>query len=186
MSHIDVVLVDEQDNPLGLQEKLEAHRRGLLHRAISVYVLNSAGELLLQRRAAGKYHCGGLWSNSCCGHPFPGETPLDAAQRRLREEMGLDLRLQPALETRYRTELPGGMVENEYCHLYFAVDDQAPRLAPEEADAFRYLSFAGIDAELGASAPAYTPWFRACYPAFKAFWAGRGASAAQPENSGSQ
>src|SRR5689334_7965348 len=109
-----VVLVDERDREVGTMPKLAAHAEGALHRAFSVFVLNAAGELLLQRRAAAKYHCGGLWTNSCCGHPRPGEPVADAARRRLREEMGFDCELASVGSFVYRAEVGGGLVEHEY------------------------------------------------------------------------
>lgn len=167
MTDIQVILVDEHDNPVGTLEKLEAHRRALRHRAISVYLFNRAGELLLQRRAPGKYHCGGLWSNSCCGHPHPGETAQDAAERRLFEEMGVRVPLHKLFEFSYCLELPGGLTENEYGHLFGAVDDQPPRPDPAEADDFRYIRLADLDTELLATPERFTPWFHLCYPVFK-------------------
>lgn len=167
MTDIQVILVDEHDNPIGTLEKLEAHRQGLRHRAISVYLFNRSGELLLQRRAQGKYHCGGLWSNSCCGHPYPNESSRDAAERRLAEEMGVRVPLRKLFEFSYCLELPGGMTENEYGHIFGAVDDQPPHPDPEEADDFRYISLQDLEAELLADPQRFTPWFLLCYPAFK-------------------
>lgn len=167
MTDIQVILVDEHDNPVGTLEKLEAHRQGLRHRAISVYLFNRAGELLLQRRAQGKYHCGGLWSNSCCGHPYPDEPARGAAERRLAEEMGVRVPLRKLFEFSYCLELPGGMTENEYGHIFGAVDDQPPHPDPEEADDFRYISLQDLEAELLADPQRFTPWFLLCYPALK-------------------
>ncbi|MCP8465317.1 isopentenyl-diphosphate Delta-isomerase [Pseudomonas sp. ZM23] len=167
MTDIQVILVDEHDNPTGTMEKLQAHHLGQRHRAISVYLFNRAGELLLQRRAQGKYHCGGLWSNSCCGHPYPDESAQAAAQRRLFEEMGVRATLRKLFEFSYCLELPGGMTENEYGHIFGAVDDQPPHPDPEEADDFRYIALADLEAELAAQPERFTPWFRLCYPALR-------------------
>ena len=169
MTDIQVILVDEHDNPTGTMEKHQAHHQGLRHRAISVYLFNRAGELLLQRRAAGKYHCGGLWSNTCCGHPYPGESARDAAERRLREEMGVQVELRKLFEFSYHLELANGMSEHEYGHLYGAIDDQPPRPDPEEADDFRYVALAQLEAELAAHPERFTPWFLLCYPSFKQY-----------------
>ncbi|MFV3412836.1 isopentenyl-diphosphate Delta-isomerase [Pseudomonas sp. NY15436] len=177
MADIQVILVDEHDTPTGTMEKLEAHRRGLRHRAISVYVFNRAGELLLQRRAAGKYHCGGLWSNTCCGHPYPDESAKHAAERRLREEMGMEVELHKLFEFSYRLELANGMVENEYGHLFGAVDEQPPRPDPAEADAFRYVALPELEAEMAAHPAHFTPWFLICYPTFKEYLRENGAIA---------
>lgn len=169
MTDIQVILVDEHDHPTGTMEKHEAHHRGLRHRAISVYVFNRAGELLLQRRAAGKYHCGGLWSNTCCGHPYPEESSKHAAERRLREEMGVQVELHKLFEFSYRLELANGMTENEYGHLFGAVDEQPPRLDPEEADDFRYVAVPELEAEMAAHPERFTPWFLICYPTFRQY-----------------
>lgn len=175
MTDIQVILVDEFDKPTGTMEKHEAHHRGLRHRAISVYVFNPAGELLLQRRAAGKYHCGGLWSNTCCGHPFPGESARHAAERRLREEMGIELTLHKLFEFSYRLELANGMTENEYGHLFGAIDEQLPRPDPQEADDFRYVALPALEAEMAAQPQRFTPWFLLCYPSLKDYLRDNGA-----------
>jgi isopentenyl-diphosphate Delta-isomerase len=164
MAEIEVILVDEHDHELGTMEKLAAHRQGKLHRAISVYVFNSRDELLLQRRAASKYHCGGLWTNTCCGHPLPGEQTVDAAQRRLLEEMGLECRLTKAFEFSYRALLPGGLVEHEYGHIFFGHSDSTPIPAPDEADAFMYRSIDEIQCGFAELPQAWTPWFRLVFP----------------------
>lgn len=178
MTDIQVILVDEHDNPTGTMEKHEAHHLGLRHRAISVYLFNSAGELLLQRRALGKYHCGGLWSNSCCGHPYPDESVQHAAERRLREEMGVQVELRKLFEFSYRLELANGMTEHEYGHLFGAVDEQPPQPDPEEADGFRYIALADLETEMAAHPERFTPWFRLCYPSFRQYLQDHGGLAA--------
>ncbi|HEU4455491.1 MAG TPA: isopentenyl-diphosphate Delta-isomerase, partial [Longimicrobium sp.] len=150
---------DERDREVGLAPKLEAHERGLLHRAFSVFVLNGRGELLLQRRAAGKYHCGGLWTNSCCGHPRPGEPVAAGARRRLREEMGIDCEMTPAGTFVYRADVGGGLVEHEYDHVFLARHDADPSPDPAEADAWRWAPVDAVIAEAEASPAAFTPWF---------------------------
>ncbi|CCP02641.1 isopentenyl-diphosphate delta-isomerase [Erwinia amylovora Ea644] len=159
MSAIEVILVDRHDRPTGKMEKLEVHEKGLLHRAVTVYVFNSDHQLLLQQRARGKYHCGGLWSNTTCGHPYPQESTADAAQRRLLEEMGLDLHLQPMFELSYNLPLSNGLTEHEYGHVYFAVSDALPAINPEEADDWRYSSLADIQQEIETHPERFTPWF---------------------------
>ncbi|MDF7657402.1 isopentenyl-diphosphate Delta-isomerase [Erwiniaceae bacterium L1_54_6] len=159
MSAIEVILVDHLDRPTGKMEKLEVHEKGLLHRAVTVYVFNSRHELLLQRRASGKYHCGGLWSNTCCGHPYPQESTRAAAERRLREEMGLALTLTPVFELSYNLPLSNGLTEHEYGHVFFAISDEQPELNPEEADAWCYRSVAQIQQEIAQQPAQFTPWF---------------------------
>lgn len=159
MSAIEVILVDYLDRPTGKMEKLEVHEKGLLHRAVTVYVFNSRHELLLQRRASGKYHCGGLWSNTCCGHPYPQEATRAAAERRLREEMGLTLTLTPVFELSYNLPLSNGLTEHEYGHVFFAISDEQPNLNPEEADAWCYRSVAQIQRDIAQHPAQFTPWF---------------------------
>ena len=154
-----VVLVDEQDREVGLAEKLEAHRTGVLHRAFSVFVLNSRGELLLQRRAAGKYHSPGRWSNTCCGHPRPGEPLAAAARRRLREEMGFDCELERLGGFVYRAEVGGGLLEHEYDHLFIGRHDADPAPDPAEASEWRWISPAAALSEAQALPEVFTPWF---------------------------
>lgn len=159
MSAIEVILVDSQDRPTGKMEKMEVHEKGLLHRAVTVYVFNADHQLLLQRRASSKYHCGGLWSNTTCGHPYPQESTRDAAERRLREEMGLRLTLQPVFELSYNLPLSNGLTEHEYGHVYFAISDEQPKINPDEADDWRYCSLADIQREIHTHPERFTPWF---------------------------
>ncbi|WP_380181251.1 isopentenyl-diphosphate Delta-isomerase [Kalamiella sp. sgz302252] len=159
MSAIEVILVDDQDRAVGRMEKLEVHQKGLLHRAVTVYVFNSRHQLLLQQRASGKYHCGGLWSNTTCGHPYPEESTQHAAERRLFEEMGLALKLHPVFELSYNLPLANGLIEHEYGHVWFTFSDELPQPNPEEADGWRYASLAEIQQEMAAYPERFTPWF---------------------------
>ncbi len=157
-----VILVDEQDRELGAVEKLQAHRDGSLHRAFSVFVFDPAGRLLLQKRAAGKYHSGGLWSNTCCGHPRPGEATADAARRRLREEMNFDCDLREAFNFIYRAELDGALVEHEFDHVFVgerAGDPPAPD--PLEAEDWRWVSMNELCDGLRDDAASYSFWLKA-------------------------
>ncbi len=155
-----VVLVDGEDREVGTLEKQRAHVEGRLHRAISVLVLNSAGEMLLQRRAAGKYHSPGLWTNACCSHPRPGEPAAAAAARRLREEMGLACDLEPLFTFTYRADVGGGLTEHEYDHVFLGRCDDAPVPDPAEADGWRWVPAGRLLAEVEADPAAFTPWFR--------------------------
>lgn len=162
----EVVLVDEDDRPVGPCEKLAAHREGLLHRAFSVFVINGRDELLLQRRAASKYHSGGLWSNTCCGHPRPEEDTESAAHRRLREEMGIDCLLRPAFTFRYRVELDGGLVENEVDHVFVGRHEGDPRPDAREADGWCWTPLEEVARDLERRPETYTAWFRIALPRF--------------------
>jgi isopentenyl-diphosphate Delta-isomerase len=155
-----VELVDDEDRPVGTAEKLDAHRRGLRHRAISVIVWNGRGELLLQQRAAGKYHSGGLWTNACCGHPRPGEGAALAAGRRLAEEMGFTCPLTPLFRTHYRADVGNGLIEDEIVHGFGGRYDGLVRPVASEAQDIRWLAATALAADLETRAEAYTVWFR--------------------------
>ena len=152
-----VVLVDEHDRPQGVMDKLRAHEEGVLHRAVSVVVTDTSGRLLLQKRARSKYHGGGLWSNTCCGHPRPDESAHDAAARRLREEMGLDCPLRPVASFVYRAQV-GRLIEHELDHVFAGVTDEPPRANPDEVMAWRAESLASLRQDVDAHPERYTPW----------------------------
>lgn len=154
-----VILVDEGDEVVGSAGKLEAHQRGELHRAFSVFLFNEAGEVLLQRRAAVKYHGGGLWSNSCCGHPRPGETTAAAARRRLREEMAIDSPLERVFAFTYRAEVAAGLTEHEIDHVFVGRVAGDPEPDPAEVDEWRWVSLQDVQRELIQDAQRFTPWF---------------------------
>ena len=154
-----VILVDEQDRALGADEKMSAHRSGALHRAFSVFVFDPEGRLLLQRRARGKYHSGGLWSNTACGHPRPGETTPDAARRRLREEMNIDCELREAFAFVYRADLGGGLVEHEYDHVYVGTHrGPGPSPDPSEVEDWRWVTLDELHRALQEEPHRYTYW----------------------------
>jgi isopentenyl-diphosphate Delta-isomerase len=155
-----VILVDERDREVGVAEKMRAHAEGLLHRAFSVFVFDRAGRLLLQRRALSKYHSGGLWSNTCCSHPRPGETVAAAARRRLAEEMSFDCELRPAFEFLYRAELGGGLTEHEYDHVFVGSFDGEPRPDPSEVGDWRWIGWEELREDLAARPQRYSYWLR--------------------------
>jgi isopentenyl-diphosphate delta-isomerase len=155
-----VVLVDENDVQVGTLEKQRAHLEGRLHRALSVFVLNGRGEMLLQRRAAAKYHSGGLWTNACCSHPRPAEPVDTAARRRLREEMGIDCALTPLFAFTYRADVGGGLVEHEYDHVFAAEWEGDPMPSADEVDGWRWVPVEAVADEVRRSPEAFTPWFR--------------------------
>lgn len=156
----DVVLVDADDRPIGRAEKLDAHRRNLRHRAISVLIFDAAGRMLLQQRSAGKYHSGGLWSNACCSHPRPGEAAAAAASRRLDEEMGVSPALSFAGRTAYEAPVGNGLTENEIVHVFVGRHDGPVVPNPDEAADFAWLTANEIRADIGLRPERYTAWFR--------------------------
>lgn len=159
-----VVLVDEQDNDIGTMEKMEAHRKGVLHRAFSVFVFNDAGELLLQQRAIEKYHSGGLWTNTCCSHPRKGEKALDAAKRRLQEEMGFTLSvLKPQFTFIYNRKLDNELTEHELDHVIFGNYNGIPDFNTEEVCAYKYVSMEFLEADMKTNPDQYTEWFKICF-----------------------
>jgi isopentenyl-diphosphate Delta-isomerase len=154
-----VILVDEQNRELGEMEKLQAHREGALHRAFSVFVFHPDGRLLLQRRARTKYHSGGLWSNTCCGHPRPGETVAAAARRRLAEEVGFSCELREISVFRYRADVGGGLVEHEVDHVFLGSFDGAARPAADEVEEVRWESVEVVERERSHNPERFTLWF---------------------------
>jgi isopentenyl-diphosphate delta-isomerase len=156
----EVILVDLNDNEIGTMEKMEAHEKGLLHRAFSVFVFNSKQELLLQKRALGKYHSEGLWTNTCCSHPSPNETNIEAAHRRLQEEMGYSCDLINTFSFIYKVELDNNLIEHELDHVVIGCCDKDPILNPEEASGFKWLSLIDIKNEIRLNPEHYTSWFK--------------------------
>jgi len=156
----EVILVNERDEELGRMEKLEAHRQGKLHRAFSVLVFNSSKELLLQRRAMGKYHSEGLWTNTCCSHPQPGETLLDAAHRRLNEEMGMHTKLQAKFYFIYRAELDNNLIEHELDHVLIGFSHEEPNINEDEVLEYKWMALSEIEKDIKAHPSSYTAWFK--------------------------
>ncbi len=154
-----VVLVDEDDRVIGTEGKMAAHIAGKLHRAVSVFVFNTDGKLLLQQRAASKYHSAGLWSNTCCGHPRPEEETDHAAHRRLQDEMGFDCPLQRGFAFVYKRQLDGGLVEHEYDHVFVGHHDDAPSLTPAEVADWRWVGADELLTDLKENPDRYTAWF---------------------------
>lgn len=155
-----VILVDEQDNEIGSMEKMEAHQKGLLHRAFSIFIFNSNGELLLQQRAAEKYHSPLKWTNTCCSHQRKGESTSDAAKRRLKEEMGIECDLKTAYTFLYKADVGQGLIEHELDHVligYF--DGSAIPFNTNEVQAFKYESLDWIEKELALNPDQFTKWF---------------------------
>ncbi len=157
-----IILVDEQDQEIGVGEKLEVHRKALLHRAFSVFVyrnMDGQVELLMQQRQFNKYHCGGLWTNTCCSHPIPGETVIAAGERRLREEMGLNLKLKNIGHFIYQAPFDNGLTEHELDHVLIAeYDGSAIKINPEEVADYRWQTLTNLTKALAQHPSNYTPW----------------------------
>jgi isopentenyl-diphosphate delta-isomerase len=158
-----VILVDENDNKLGLMEKMEAHEKGVLHRAFSVFVFNDKGELLLQQRALDKYHSGGLWTNTCCSHPRDGESVEEAAHRRLQEEMGFDCKLEKKFHFIYKRELDKGLTEHELDHVFFGIYNDAPNINTDEVASYKFVDMHTLKTDMQNNPHLYTEWFKICF-----------------------
>lgn len=161
-----VVLVDESDKEIGVMEKIEAHEKALLHRAFSVFIFNASGQMLLQRRALAKYHSGGLWTNTCCSHPGPGEKVQAAAERRLYEELGFTASLSKAFDFIYRAAFDNGLTEYEFDHVFIGLFDGAADPNPQEVMAVCWMSMDAVRSDLAARPDVYTEWFKIAFQAF--------------------
>ena len=158
-----VILVDKNDKEIGTMEKQEVHIKGLLHRAFSVFIFNDKNELLLQRRAIKKYHSGGLWTNTCCSHPRPNEKTLDAAKRRLIEEMGMSSVLKKQFDFIYKATLDNSLYEHEFDHVFFGFTNELPQINLEEVEEYAYKSLEEIAKEIKTNPTKYTEWFKICF-----------------------
>lgn len=161
---MDVILVDEQDNPVGTMGKMEVHEKALLHRAFSVFIFNSKGEMLLQKRAAKKYHSAGLWTNACCSHPRPGEETLPAAQKRLHEEMGFNTALREAFSFTYKAPFQNGLTEHEFDHVFIGRFDGLITPNPDEVADYCYQSIDELKSSIQSHPHKYTEWFKIALP----------------------
>lgn len=155
-----VVLVDENDNEIGRAEKLDAHLKGQLHRALSVFLFNEDGQMLIQQRAFSKYHSGGLWSNACCSHPRPGEPSLAAAKRRLWEEMGIRCEMEKAFDFIYKVSLDNQLTEYEFDHVFIGQFDGDAHPNPEEAHSCKWIDVDVLVRDVDEHPENYTYWFK--------------------------
>jgi isopentenyl-diphosphate delta-isomerase len=158
-----VILVDQDDRETGVMEKIQAHREALLHRAFSVFVFNSKGELMLQQRALGKYHSPGLWTNTCCSHPRPGEDTEAAAHRRLQEEMGFDCTLAKIFHFTYKAPFDNNLTEHEVDHVFVGFSDTLPVINPEEVESYRFATLNDITVEMAENPELFTVWFQIAF-----------------------
>ena len=165
-----VILVNEKDEMTGTAGKMEAHQKGLLHRAFSVFVFNSKGEMLLQQRAINKYHSGGLWTNACCSHPIPGEEIQDAAKRRLKEEMGFEMEVTKSFDFVYKANFDNGLIEFEFDHVFIGEYEGPVPYNKDEVMDICYKPMAAIRDALKDHPKIYTAWFHLAFPEIEKRW----------------
>lgn len=161
-----VILVDKNDNQLGLMEKIEAHKKAVLHRAFSVFILNKNNELLLQKRALSKYHSPGLWTNTCCSHPRDGESVINAGIRRLSEEMGFETELNTLFSFIYKAEFDNGLTEHEFDHVLLGRYNKNPLINKLEVSDWRWIDVELLKKDVVVSPYLYTVWFKIIFQQF--------------------
>ena len=161
-----VILVDKHDNQLGLMEKIEAHKKAVLHRAFSVFILNDNNELLIQQRALSKYHSPALWTNTCCSHPRDGESVLDAGARRLKEEMGFQTKLDSLLSFIYRAKFDNGLTEHEFDHVLFGYYNDDPSINKLEVMDWKWVNLDFLKNDIITNSDLYTIWFKIIFEKF--------------------
>ena len=160
----EVILVDSEDNELGLKEKSETHRNPVpLHRAFSVFIMNEKDHLLITKRSQHKKTWPGFWSNTCCSHPREGEKTIDAAERRLREEMGMECSLVKGFDFVYKAEFGNGLTEHEYDHVFFGTTDVVPEINQAEVQAWKYMDVNSLAEDLRINPEAYTEWLKIAF-----------------------
>lgn len=166
MNEEKVILVNENDEPIGTMGKMEAHEKALLHRAFSVFVFNKKGETLLQQRAAHKYHSPLLWTNTCCSHQRVGESNTEAGRRRLMEEMGFTTALEDVLSFIYKAPFDNGLTEHEFDHVMVGYFDGEPNPNPEEVASHKWMTLEAVKEDMSANPQYYTAWFRIIFDKF--------------------
>lgn len=160
MTEEKVILVNLKDEPIGLMPKMEAHEKGLLHRAFSVFIFNEKKELMLQQRALSKYHSPGLWTNTCCSHQREGESNIEAGKRRLQEEMGFTAELEDTISFIYKAPFDNGLTEHEFDHILVGNYSKEPLLNPEEAEAWKWMELDEVAKDMENNPTIYTEWFK--------------------------
>ncbi|MEM7819591.1 MAG: isopentenyl-diphosphate Delta-isomerase [Candidatus Aenigmatarchaeota archaeon] len=155
-----VILVDKNDKEIGTMEKIEAHKKAKLHRAFSIFIFNSKNEMLIQKRAKTKYHCGGLWSNTCCSHPRPGETIENATHRKLKQEMGFDCELKEIFSFIYKAKFDNGLTEYEFDHVFIGKYESEIIPNKNEIDDWKFISIKELLKDVKNHPKKYTPWFK--------------------------
>lgn len=160
----EVILVDNKDRQTGTMEKMEAHIKGMLHRAFSIFIFDEHGKMLLQQRAMNKYHSGGLWTNACCSHPSPGELTHEAALRRLKEEMGFETALSPMFHFTYEARFNNGLIEHEYDHVLYGKYDGIIEPNTDEVMNYKFKTIDEIKKEIEKHPEKFTAWFLIAFP----------------------
>ena len=166
MTEEKVILVDINDEPIGLMEKIAAHEQALLHRAFSVFVLNDKNEIMLQQRAASKYHSPLLWTNTCCSHQRPGETNIQAGKRRLQEEMGFEVDLTELFHFIYKAPFDNGLTEHELDHVMIGKYNEEPNINKDEVESWKWMSIDAIKTDMQENPDDYTAWFKIIFEEF--------------------
>lgn len=166
MKEEQVILVNEKDEQIGLMPKMEAHEKGLLHRAFSVFVFNDKNELMVQQRAGHKYHSPLLWTNTCCSHQREGEDNISAGKRRLQEEMGFETDLKETISFIYKAPFDNGLTEHEYDHILIGYYNDEPNINPEEVADWKWMSLQAVNADIKANPNQYTEWFKIIFEKF--------------------
>ena len=170
MEETSVILVDADDRQTGIMGKMEAHEKGVLHRAFSIFIFNQQGEMLLQQRASTKYHSAGLWTNACCSHPLPGETTEAAAARRLQEELGFSVPVKKIFDFVYKASFDNGLTEHEFDHVFTGQYDGPINFNLSEVMNCHYLSMSAVEHDLDKHPEQYTAWFRLAFPRIREWW----------------
>ena len=170
MNTQEVILVTEKDEVLGSMEKMLAHKQGVLHRAFSIFIFDKKGQMLLQQRASGKYHGSGLWSNTCCSHPYPDEETEKAAQRRLQEEMGFSTPLEKIFEFVYKAEVENNLVEHEYDHVFTGIYEGPILTNKTEVEDYCYEEMERIKWAINEKPEKFTTWFKIAFPTIETWW----------------
>jgi isopentenyl-diphosphate delta-isomerase len=175
----NVILVDKDDKPLGLMEKMEAHEKAVMHRAFSVFIFNDEGKLMLQQRALHKYHSPGLWTNTVCSHPRDGESSEEAAHRRIVEEMGFDCSFEEAFSFVYKAEVGQGLTEHEFDHVFIGVSNLEPTINPDEVASWKYADLQWLETDVANNPQDYTEWFKIALERVLGHFTGNGKSEGQ-------
>jgi isopentenyl-diphosphate delta-isomerase len=173
-----VILVNEHDDMVGIMDKMEAHKQGLLHRAFSIFIFDTKGEMLLQQRALNKYHSGGLWTNACCSHPIAGEKTEEAAIRRLNEELGFETPVEKIFDFVYKAEFDNGLTEHEFDHVFAGEYQGRVIINPDEVSDYCYKEISEIKNMLQAHPKKFTAWFHIAFPKIEEWWKTRYANSA--------